>query len=183
MFQAMKDYWWLLLLRGIVAVLFGVFTLVYPGDSAVSLVLAFGSLAVVYGGIAVALALFGNGSSDVRFMLGLQGVVQALLGVLVLTWPGITMLSLLWAIITFAFVGGIIEIVAAFVYRDFWLGLSGVVGVLFGIYGFRFPADGALAIVYTIGFYAIFIGVMYVIGSFQVRRVGNELEPSTVKAV
>ena len=69
--------------------------------------------------------------------------------------------------------------------KDYWwlLLLRGIVAVLFGIYGFRFPADGALAIVYAIGFYAIFIGAMYIIGSFQVRRVGNELTPSTVKAV
>jgi uncharacterized membrane protein HdeD (DUF308 family) len=177
MFQTMKDYWWLLLLRGIVAVLFGIYTLVYPGVSAISLVLAFGIYAVVYGGIAVGMALFGSGSSDNRFILGLQGVVQALLGVLVLAWPGISMLSLLWAIIIFAFVGGIIEIIAAFTYRDFWLGLSGVIGVLFGIYGFRFPADGALAVVYAIGFYAISIGVMAVIGSFQIRKIGKALSP------
>ena len=182
MFQAMKDYWWLLLLRGVVAVIFGVYTLMNPGISAVSLVLAFGIYAVVYGGIAVALSIFGGGNSDNRMMLGIQGVLQALLGVLVLTWPGITMLSLLWAIIIFAFVGGIIEIVAAFQYRDIWLGLSGVASVLFGIYGFRFPGDGALAILFAIGFYAIFVGVMLVIASFQVRTVGNDLAPRTVPA-
>ena len=182
MFQTMKDYWWLLLLRGIVAVIFGVYTLIYPGISAVSLVLAFGIYAVVYGGIAIALALFGGGNSDDRMMLGIQGVLQALLGVLVLTWPDITMLSLLWAIIIFAFVGGIIEIVAAFQYRDIWLGLSGVVSVLFGVYGFRFPGDGALAVIFAIGFYAIFVGVMMVIASFQVRKVGDALAPRTAQA-
>ena len=182
MFQTMKDYWWLILLRGIVAVAFGVYTLVYPGISAVSLVLAFGIYAVVSGGISLGMALFSSGNSDDRIMLGVQGVVQALLGVLVLAWPGISMLSLLWAIIIFAFVGGIIEIVAAFQNRDIWLGLSGVISVLFGIYGFRFPADGALAVIFAIGIYAIGVGVMLVIASFQVRKVGNELAPSTVKA-
>jgi len=182
MFQAMKDYWWLFLLRGIVAVLFGVYTLLYPGTSAVSLVLAFGIFAVVYGGIAIAVALFGGGNSDDRAMLGIEGILQALLGVLVLTWPGISMLSLLWAIIIFAFVGGIVGIVMAFQYRDIWLGLAGVISVLFGIYGFRYPADGALAVIFAIGIYAIGVGVMYIIGSFQVRRVGNDLAPSPVKA-
>jgi uncharacterized membrane protein HdeD (DUF308 family) len=100
----------------------------------------------------------------------------------VLTWPDITMLSLLWAIIIFAFVGGIIEIVAAFQYRDIWLGLSGVVSVLFGVYGFRFPGDGALAVIFAIGFYAIFVGVMMVIASFQVRKVGNDLAPRAAQA-
>src|SRR5262249_15742543 len=106
----------------------------------------------------------------------------ALLGVLVLAWPGISMLSLLWAIIIFAFVGGIIEIVAAFTYRDFLLGLFGVIGVLFGIYGFRFPAEGALTVVFSICFFPISIGIMAVIGSFQVRKLGNDLAPRPAQA-
>src|SRR5215468_10659406 len=120
MFQAMKDYWWLLLLRGIVAVVFGVYALANPGITAVSLVLAFGIYALVSGGITLVLSIFGKGDSDDRLMFALQGILQALLGVLVLAWPGITMVSLLAAIIAFAFIGGIVEVVAAFQNRDVW---------------------------------------------------------------
>jgi uncharacterized membrane protein HdeD (DUF308 family) len=179
MFQAMKNYWWLILVRGIVAVVFGVYTLMNPGLSAVSLVLAFGIYAVVSGGMMLGLALFGGGSSDDRSMLALQGVIEALLGALVLAWPGITMLSLLAAIVAFAFVGGVMGIVAAFQVRDVWLGLSGVISVLFGVYALRFPGDGALAVILAVGLYAIGIGVTMVIASFQVRKVGNELAPRT----
>ncbi len=178
MFQALKDYWWLILLRGIVAVLFGIYTLVYPGISATAMVLAFGTFAVVSGAITLGMALFSRGNSDDRVMLGVQGVVQALFGVLVLAWPGISMLTLLWAIIIFALAGGVVEIVAALQDRDVWLGLSGLISVLFGIYAFRFPAEGALALVSGIGIYAIGVGVMLVIGSFQVRKVGDALAPT-----
>ena len=88
------------------------------------------------------------------------------------------MISLLFAIIIFAFVGGIVEIVGAFQNRDVWLGLSGVISVLFGIYAFRFPGDGALAVLFAIGIYAILVGVTLIIGSFQVRNVGKTLSPS-----
>jgi len=103
----------------------------------------------------------------------------AVLGALVLTWPGITMITLLAAIIAFAFVSGIVEIVAAFQVRDVWLGLSGIISVLFGLYAFRFPGDGALAVLTIIGIYAIAGGVMLIIASFQVRKLGNVLSPST----
>ncbi len=178
MFQAMKKYWWLVLLRGIVAVIFGVYTLFNPGISAVSLVLAFGIYAVFNGAINFGMALFGGADSDDRVMLGLQGVLTGLLGILVLTWPGISMIALLAAIIAFAFLSGIVEIVGAFQYHDFWLGLSGVISVLFGLYAFRYPGDGALAVVGAIGIYAIGVGVMLIIASFQVRRVGDALSPS-----
>jgi uncharacterized membrane protein HdeD (DUF308 family) len=178
MFQMMKSYWWLVLLRGIVAVLFGVLTLFNPGITAVSLVLYFGIYAIVSGVINVGMAIFGGGESSDRAMLAIGGVLGAVLGVLVLTWPGITMISLLAAIIAFAFVSGIIEFVAAFQVRDVWLGLSGIVSVLFAIYAFRFPGDGALAVVVAIGIYAIAAGVTLIVASFQVRKLGNTLAPS-----
>jgi uncharacterized membrane protein HdeD (DUF308 family) len=178
MFQAMKKYWWLVLLRGIVAVVFGVYILLNPGITAVSLVLAFGIYAVFNGAVNMGMALFGSGESDDRVLLGLQGLLSAIMGVLVLTWPGISMVALLAAIIAFAFITGIVEIVGAFQLRDFWLGLSGVISVIFGIYAFRYPGDGALAVVGAIGIYAIGVGVMLVIASFQVRKVGNVQSPS-----
>ena len=178
MAQAMKKYWWLVLLRGIVAVLIGVYILLNPGISAVSLVLAFGIFAVVNGAINLGMALFGEGESGDRLLLGLGGVLNGLLGILVLTWPGISMIWLLLAIIAYVFVTGIVEIVEAFQSRDIWLGLSGVISVLFGLYAFRFPGDGALAVVFGIGIYAIGVGVMLMISSFQLRKLGNALSPN-----
>ncbi len=177
MFEAMRKYWWLVLLQGIAAVLFGVYTLSMPGISAVSMVLGFGIFAIVSGGATLGIALFGAGRSDDRVLLGLSGVLSALLGVLVLTWPGISMISLLLGIIAYTFVNGIVEIVAAFQGHDVWLGLSGLISVLFGLYAFRFPADGALALVLGIGLYAIARGVALIVSSFQVRKVGQALSP------
>ena len=178
MFQAMKDYWWLILIRGIISVIFGVLVLLNPAISAVSLVLAFGIYAIASGGITFFVALFGGGDAGDRIMLAIQSLLEALMGVLVLAWPGISMISLLYAIILFAFVGGIVEIVGAFQNRDVWLGLSGVISVLFGVYAFRFPGDGALAVLFAIGIYAIGVGIALIIGSFQVRNVGKTLSPS-----
>lgn len=178
MFQMMKNYWWLILLRGIVAVLFGILALTNPALTAVSLVLYFGIYAIVDGAINVGIAIFGGGNSDNRVLLGLSGLLGGLLGVLVLTWPGITMISLLAAIIAFAFVTGIVEIVAAFQVHDVWVGLSGVISVLFALFAFRYPGDGALAILGFIGIYAILVGVMLIVASFQVRKLGQTFSPS-----
>ena len=178
MFEGMAKYWWLVLLRGIAALIFGIFTLFMPGVTAVSLVLAFGMFAIVSGGASLGIAIFGAGRSTDRVLLALSGILSGLLGGLVLTWPGISMIWLLLAIIAYAFVNGIVEIVAAFQVRDVWLGLSGAISVLFGLYAFRFPADGALALVYGIGIYAIGIGVMLIVSSFQVRKVGQALSAS-----
>src|SRR5258708_39308001 len=111
-------------------------------------------------------------------MLGCGGSVGEVRGVVVVIWRGIRMMTLLAAIIAFAFVSGIVEIVSAFQVRDVWLGLSGIISVLFGIYAFRFPGDGALAILAGIGIYAVAVGVMLVMARFQVRQLGNTVSPS-----
>ena len=178
MFQIMKQYWWLVLLRGIAAVVFGLLTLFNPGLTAVALVLYFGIYAIISGGIDVGLALFGGSHEHHRFMLGLQGVLSGLLGIVVLTWPGISMISLLIAIIAYALMSGVLEIAAAFPARDVWLGLSGLVSILFGLYALRFPGEGALAIVLVIGAYALVAGVALIVASFQIRKVGKALSPS-----
>src|SRR5579859_906436 len=104
MFEGISKYWWLVLLRGIAALLFGAFTLFAPGLSAVSLVLAFGFFAIVNGGAYLGMAFFSTGGSSDRVMLGLSGILTGLLGILVLTWPGISMIWLLLAIIAYVFV-------------------------------------------------------------------------------
>lgn len=178
MFQAMKDYWWLILIEGVIAVIFGVFVLLNPAISAVSLVVAFGAYAVASGGITFFVGVLGSGDTGDRVMLALQGILQVIVGVLVLAWPGISMISLLFAIIIHAFIGGVVAIVGAIQNRDVWLGLSGLFSVLFGVYAFRFPGDGALAVLFAIGIYAILAGVTLVIGSFQVRKIGKTLSPN-----
>lgn len=178
MFQAMKDYWWMILIDGIIAVIFGVFVLLNPAISAVTLVVAFGVYAVASGGITFFVGLLGSGEARDRVMLAIQGILQVIVGVLVLAWPGISMISLLFGIILYAFAGGIVAIVGAFQNRDIWLGLSGMFSVLFGIYAFRFPGDGALAVLVYIGIYTILAGLTMMIGSFQVRHVGKTLSPS-----
>ena len=180
MARDMQHFRWAILLRGIAALLFGLFTLINPGIAAVTLVLVFGSYAVVNGLIAIGLALFSKGDPESRLMLGIQGGLHVLLGGLVLAWPGITMLSLLFAIVAFALIGGISEIVAAFRMRSLWLGVSGLISILFGAYAFRFPGDGALTVLLLIGIYSIMLGIMLILGSFQMRRLGNDLRAHMV---
>src|SRR5258708_26729220 len=99
MLQIMKSYWWLVLLRGIVAVLFGVFTLFNPGITAVTLVLYFGIYAIVSGVVNLGMAIFGGGESSDRAMLAIGGILGAGGGVRGFSWPGNPMITLLAAII------------------------------------------------------------------------------------
>src|SRR5258706_9889409 len=108
----LADTWWLLALRGVAAVVFGILAFVWPDITLLTLVLLFGAYAVVNGVLALAQAF--NGPKGQRSgNLVLQGIISLLAGVVAFFMPGITTLALLILIAAWAIVGGIFEIVAA----------------------------------------------------------------------
>src|SRR5262249_35898328 len=70
--HALAKNWWLLLLRGICAILFGVLTFVWPGITLLTLVLLYGAFALADGVLALAEAVMG-GAPAPRWWLALVG--------------------------------------------------------------------------------------------------------------
>ena len=100
--------WWLLTLRGMIAVLFGLAALVWPGATLTALVLLFGAYALVDGLLALIVSRLDRHEFDHGWVLLLKGLAGIATGVLTLLWPSVTAQALLyliaaWAILTSAF--------------------------------------------------------------------------------
>ncbi len=183
MLQAASKYWWVVLLRGILSILFGLAVWFFPGLTLATMVIVFGAYALV-DGIATIFYSLSSRSTDKDWTGHLiEGILGVLFGVVVLTWPELatltTGLTLVIVIAVWAVVTGIMQIVAAIRLRkeidnEFWLGLSGLISVIFGLYIFRFPVGGALAIAWLIGIYAVAFGVMFIMLAFRLRNMGGE---------
>ena len=118
-------YWWLFLLRGIVAILFGVLSFMWPGITLVTLVLFWGAFALVDGVLALAHAIMGGGVGS-RWWLALVGIAGIAAGLVTFLMPGLTALVLLftlpgpgligfvWVIAAYAIVFGVLLIGFAF---------------------------------------------------------------------
>ena len=173
--------WWVLLLRGIVAVLFGILAITRPGITLAVLVLLFGIYAVVDGCLALFAAIGGWSHREDRWLLLLEGFIGIGAGILTLRAPGITAVALLFFIAAWALATGVLRIVAAIRLRkeitgEFWLALSGIASVVFAFLVMMNPAAGALAIAWLIGWYALFLGAMLVMLSIKlhnIRRLGD----------
>ncbi len=175
MLQHLAKHWWVFLLRGIAAILFGLFAYLMPGLTLATLVLFWGGYAFADGVIALWSAWKGDGKKDDRWLLGLQGVIGLAAGIITIAAPGATAVGLLIAIAAWSLVTGVLQIAAAVRLRDeiegeFWLGLSGVLSVLFALFIMARPGEGALAITWLIGFYAILFGVAMVAFAFRIKR-------------
>jgi uncharacterized membrane protein HdeD (DUF308 family) len=148
--------WWVVLLRGIAGVLFGLATFFAPGISLAALVLLFGAFAFADGLLAIVSAIRRRGSSSRWWMVLLHGLAGVAVGVVTVIWPDITALALVYLIAAWALVTGGLEIAAAIRLRKVILGewlliLSGLAAVALGLVLVLFPGPGALALVLWIG--------------------------------
>jgi uncharacterized membrane protein HdeD (DUF308 family) len=168
--------WWVLLIRGILAVLFAVVAFALPGLAVVTLVLLFGIYAFADGLTAL---WIGAGARAWWFML--LGILGVIVGVFTFIYPGITAVALLYLIAAWAVVRGIFEIVTAIQLRreisnEWLLILAAVLSICFGLILVANPGAGALAVVWIIGAYAFIFGLMMIVLAFRLRRLPGRLE-------
>jgi uncharacterized membrane protein HdeD (DUF308 family) len=166
-------------LGGLVAIVFGIVLLVWPNLSLVALLALFGAFFLVYGvlGVAAGLSLLAHRSTEwVPFVLG--GLAGIAIGAVTFFRPDITALVLVYVIAAWAIVTGIFEIVAAVDAYEakaeaWWLGIAGVLSIVFGAIIAIWPGSGVLAILWLIGIYSIVLGVMRVVYAYRLHTARN----------
>jgi uncharacterized membrane protein HdeD (DUF308 family) len=176
--------WWVVLLRGVAGIIFGLATFFAPGISLAALVLVFGAFAFADGILAVISAIRGRGTSNGWWVLLLQGLAGIAAGVLTFVWPNITALALLYLIAAWALLTGGLEIGAAIRLRkvitgEWLLVLSGIASVALGILLVLFPGPGALAVVLWIGAYALVSGALLIAVALRLRSWWRSRTPQT----
>ena len=174
MLHALARNWWLLLLRGIFGVLFGVFSIVWPGMSLLTLVLIYGIYALADGVVSIAAAIQG-GTAAPRWWLTVVGLLGIAAGVLTYLWPGITAVVLVMLIGIWAIATGVMQIMGAIKLRkeiegEWLLIASGALSVIVGAFLCIWPGAGALALATVIGVYAIFYGALLIGFALRLRR-------------
>jgi uncharacterized membrane protein HdeD (DUF308 family) len=162
-----RSSWWAIVLRGILACIFGVLVLANPGVGIAVLILMFAVYAAVDGVAALATAV-GHGRAGLRWGWWLvEGLVSLGVAALALARPGITLLAIVLLIAFRAILLGLIEVGGALGGRGLdhrWLlGLTGVVSLVFGVLLMANPMAGTVAVVWVVGVYAVVFGVMLVV--------------------
>src|SRR4029453_3509009 len=176
-------YWWTVALRGALAVLFGLAAWIWADVTIRVLVLLFGFYALVDGLLALAAALAGGRpASGRRGWLIFEGVAGVAVGVLTFIWPEITTLVLLYLIAVWAIATGVLEVVPAVMLRrglrgEWLLAAGGIISVLFGLFLVIRPGDGAIAVAWLIGLYAIIFGIALIALGFRLRQLGQRGPP------
>jgi uncharacterized membrane protein HdeD (DUF308 family) len=179
--------WWVLVVRGVLAVVFGILAFVWPGATVGALVILFGAFMFVDGVFALVAAWRRAEQRTSWWTVLLEGLAGIAIGIITFVWPEVTAFALLYLIAAWAFVTGVLEIFAAIRLRkeirgELILGLIGVASIVFAVLVVLFPGEGAVAIVWAIGAYATVFGILLIVLGLRLRRVNRELEAAAPAA-
>ncbi|GAB1850045.1 HdeD family acid-resistance protein [Achromobacter xylosoxidans] len=168
-------HWGWVALRGVVAILFGLMAMFMPAITLSALVLVWGAFALADGVLALIAGIRIRERGKPLWALIIVGLLGVAAGIVTFLWPGLTALILLYIIAIWALGAGVFQIVAAIRFRkeirnEWFLALSGLVSILFGAMLVLQPGAGALALVWVIGIYAVFFGILLLVFSLRLKQ-------------
>ncbi len=178
MLNMLTSKWWTFAVQGVAALVFGILTMIWPGTSLRVMIALFGAFAVVTGVLLVA-ASFDAAKQRLHWgSLLAAGILDVVVGLVTWFWPGLTALGVLYLVVAWALVTGILYIVASVELSDViphaWLlTLTGVLSVVLAVVLAVHPRDGILSLVYVVGIYAILAGIAELIFAFRLRDLGQ----------
>jgi uncharacterized membrane protein HdeD (DUF308 family) len=176
--ETMNDFlsraWWMLALRGVIAVIFGILAILWPGLTLLWLAALFAVYALFSGIVSIVGAVKNRTSEREWWIILLLGLVSVCAGIIAIIHPAMTALVLVLVMGANALVTGVLDIVTAIRLRktmehEWLLILAGLASVVFGFLVFLFPGAGALALVWLISAYAIATGILLLALAFRAR--------------
>jgi uncharacterized membrane protein HdeD (DUF308 family) len=170
--------WWAFMLRGLLSLVFGIVVLLFPGIGLEAIVLVVAAWLIIDGAAELIGAWRTRGQKNwwVGVLGGIAGIVIGFLAALV---PDITALALLYLVAAWAIVTGVLQIIAAIRLREqvtgeLWMGLAGLLAILFGLYLVIFPGAGLLSLLWLVGLFAIAFGVFMLMLGWRLRGIHEQ---------
>jgi uncharacterized membrane protein HdeD (DUF308 family) len=180
-----EELWWLFILQGIATIGLGILALFMPGVTLVTLVVILSIYAIIVGITDLIFGFSSIGRSGTWWFSLLSGLVILGIGVYLIRHPFIAVSTVIVFVGTILLLRGIFDLVdAAFFstkgdHRLLRL-ISGILGVIAGLYIWENPASGGIAFIWALGLYALITGAITLAYSFQIRSGLNELRQRIV---
>jgi uncharacterized membrane protein HdeD (DUF308 family) len=177
--SVLAQYWWLIALRGVLGIVFGIIALVMPVATILALVILFSAYMLVDGAFALYAAYQASRQKKKWGLLVFQGLANIAAGALAFLWPGLTVLAFILLLAAWTIVSGCLQLAAAFRIEQgrWWFALGGVASLLFGVLLIAAPLIGAVVLTWWMGAWAIVFGAFLLVAAFRLRSQHNR-QPS-----
>ncbi len=161
------ESWWVLALLGLFSIIFGLAALFWPGLTLVVAVWVYGIYAIVYGVVELINMFRAMGQHATWWTHLVIGLISLGAGLVVIAWPMISSVILLYVIAFWAIGIGIFEVFDGLFHTGLAMVVVGVVSLLFGILLLANPLAGALALMFVIGIFSLVRGVLLLIAAIR----------------
>lgn len=175
-YAASGRIWWMVLIRGIFAVLLGIMCFFSPNSTLIAFVILFGIYAVIDGISALFMGISSRKDNTLWSWIVIEGVISILAGIVTLAWPGLTALAIGFIIAFWAVFIGATQVAQSMTLKKSgssvwgWVLASGVLGILWGLFVFFAPGIGLLTVLWVIGIFALLYGLWTIALSLQLRK-------------
>jgi uncharacterized membrane protein HdeD (DUF308 family) len=174
--ETLKRHWWVPVIRGIAATVFGVIAFTHPVMAIATLVLFFGAWVLIDGIFRIVGAIGHHGSDPDwgwQLVIGILGVI---VGLLTFHAPQVTALASVIYIAAWALMIGATEIAVAIKLRreikgEWFLILMGLASIVFAALLLWNPLAGAAALIWIMAWYAVIFGVLGIFFGFRLRTL------------
>jgi uncharacterized membrane protein HdeD (DUF308 family) len=178
----LAENWWALVIRGVIGIVIGILTFLWPAITLQALVLLFGAYALLDGVFSLVGAWYASRANERWGVLILEGIFGIAAAVVTVLSPALTALALVLIIAGWSIATGALEIAAAIRLRrhiegEWLLALGGIASIIFGALIIIAPLAGALVIALWVGAYAFVSGVLLIALGIRLRtwaRRGGE---------
>jgi uncharacterized membrane protein HdeD (DUF308 family) len=168
----MERSWWVIGLRGLLSMLFGLAAFLFTGATILSLVLLFSAFALVDGGFALIGAVRAIKHHQHWAFLALQGVASIVAAIVAFAWPGLTVIAFVLVLAAWSLVSGALMLGLAIGVpgnQRWWMMLNGALSVLFGLALVLAPIIGAVVLTWWLGAFALIFGISLIVLAFTLR--------------
>jgi uncharacterized membrane protein HdeD (DUF308 family) len=171
--SVLSQNWWLIALRGVLGIIFGLIAFIMPVATILALVLLFSAYMLVDGLFSIIAAIRAARRRQRWGLLTVQAIASIATGVIAFILPGITVLAFVLLVAAWAIVSGSVMLGAAFrtgIDHGRWgLALAGIAGLLYGALMILAPLAGAIVLTWWLGAFALVLGVTLLVSAFRLH--------------
>lgn len=174
-FRLVEINWKGMVLKGFLAILLGLIMVLLPGPTLIAVTLLIGVFVLLLGIITIVMFLSIKDRRSGMFLL-LQGLVGVLFGIVAIIWPNVTALLLILLVGVWCLIEGLFQIYSGLMMTSdtglrVVLGVSGALSIVIGIIFIVAPGEGAIALIWVIGTFAIAYGILNVMFGVLTRSL------------
>ena len=173
--QDLTKYSTSLIIRGAVAILFGIIALSWAGITLGLLVYLFAFFVFLAGILSFIGAGMAMKHHDKWWAYLIFGVIDIIIGIIVLVWPALSIVILIYILAIWAIASGLVQLYSAFTSGwgtgpRWFLILGGILSIVLGFLLMVFPISTTVVLIWFLGIYAILFGIMMIIVGITSRK-------------